>query len=181
MIWLHWTLTGVFALAGVGCLLLVLMQLPGIWLMIAMAVGVQLADVAWVHGSDATAGWWAIGIAVALAVVAEVLEGLSGAAGAKAGGGGRRSMFGGFIGGVLGAIVGTPLIPIPVLGTLIGAIAGAFAGALIGETTGARASTVREAVAPAAGAAAGRAVGTVIKAGFGIAVWLVLIAGLLIR
>ncbi len=181
MIWLHWTLTGIFAVAGAGCLLLVLMQLPGIWVMITLAVGVQLADVAWVHGSDATAGWWAIGIAVALAVVAEILEGLSSAAGAKVGGGGRRSMWGGFIGGVVGAIIGTPLIPIPVLGTLIGAIAGAFAGALIGETTGARPSTMRDAVRPAAGAAAGRAAGTLIKTGVGIAVWVVLIAGLLIR
>jgi hypothetical protein len=181
VIWLHWTLTGLFAIAGAGCLLLVLMQLPGIWVMLILAIGVQLADVAWVHGSDATAGWWAIGIAAVLAIIAEILEGLSSAAGAKVGGGGRRGMWGAFIGGVLGAIVGTPLIPIPVLGTLIGAIAGAFVGALIGETTGANAGAMRDAVAPAAGAAAGRAAGTLIKTGVGLAVWVVLIAGLLIR
>ena len=181
MIWLHWSLTGLFAVLGLACVLLTVMQLPGIWLMLVLAIGVQLADVAWVHGTEADAGWWAIGIGLGLAVVAEILEGAAGAAGAKVGGGSRRAMWGGFIGGVVGAILGTPLIPIPVLGTFIGAIVGAFAGALIGETTAIHKPSVVQSLKPAAGAAAGRAVGTVFKISIGVAIWLILIAGLLIR
>ncbi|MDP6987665.1 MAG: DUF456 family protein [Phycisphaerales bacterium] len=181
MIWLHWTLTGGFALLGLGCILLTVMQLPGIWVMLALALGVQLVDVAWIHGTEVDAGWWALGIGLVLAIIAEILEGTAGAAGAKAGGGTRRAMWGGFIGGVIGAIAGTPLIPIPVLGTFVGAIVGAFAGALIGETTGKHAPGVTASLKPAAGAAAGRAVGTVVKIAIGVAIWLILIAGLLIR
>lgn len=181
MIWLHWTLTGLFALLGLACILLTVMQLPGIWIMLVLALGVQLADVAWIHGADADAGWWALGIGLALAIIAEILEGTAGAAGAKAGGGTRRAMWGGFIGGVVGAILGTPLIPIPVLGTFIGAIVGAFAGALIGEATAKHGRGVAGAIKPAAGAAAGRAVGTIVKVAIGVAIWLILIAGLLIR
>jgi|TARA_B100000959_G_scaffold79010_2_gene84063 hypothetical protein len=181
LIWLHWTLTGVFAVLGLGCILLTVMQLPGIWVMLLLALGVQLADVAWVHGADTDAGWWALGTGLVLAIIAEILEGTAGAAGAKVGGGTRRAMWGGFIGGLVGAILGTPLIPIPVLGTFIGAIVGAFAGALIGETTGKHSPSVAEALKPAAGAAAGRAVGTVFKMAIGVAIWLILIAGLLIR
>lgn len=181
MIWLHWTLTGVFAVLGLACILLTVMQLPGVWVMLVLALGVQLADIAWVHGTEVEAGWWALGIGLALAIVAELLEGSAAAVGAKAGGGTRRAMWGGFIGGVVGAILGTPLIPIPVLGTFIGAIVGAFAGALIGEATGNHAPGVAASIKPAAGAAAGRAAGTVIKIAIGVAIWLILIAGLLIR
>ena len=179
--WLHWTLTGIFALLGAGCLILIIMQLPGTWIMVGLATLVQLADVAWGHGADVSAGWWAIGVALGLAVVGEILESASSAAGARVGGGGRRAMWGGFIGGIEGAIVGTPLIPIPILGTFIGAVVGAFAGAMVGEVTGADRKTVVEAVGPAAGAAAGRAAGTVFKIAMGTVVWLVLMAGLLIR
>lgn len=181
MIWLHWTLTILFALLGAGCLMLVIMQLPGIWIMIALATLVQLADVSWAHGEASSAGWWGIGIALALAIVGEFLEGASGAAGAKVGGGSRRSMWGGFIGALLGAILGTPLIPIPILGTFIGAIVGAFGGALIGEVTGSKPRDLADAVATAMGAAAGRAAGTLVKSAIAVVVWLILIAGFLIR
>jgi uncharacterized protein YqgC (DUF456 family) len=181
MMWLHWTFTALFALLGAGCLLLVIMQLPGVWIMIGLGLLVQLADVAWIHGEAATPGWWAIGIAVVLAIIGEILEAASGAAGAKVGGGGRRSMWGGFIGGMVGALLGTFTIPIPIIGTFIGAIIGAFAGAMLGEVTGASAQTVRASVAPAAGAAAGRAAGTIFKSAIAVVVWLVIIAGLLIR
>ncbi|MCP4759587.1 MAG: DUF456 domain-containing protein [Planctomycetes bacterium] len=181
MIWLHWTMVGIFALLGAGCLLLIVMQLPGTWLILTLGLGVQLIDVAWIHGDDATAGWWGLGVGLVLAIVGEILEAVSGAAGAKVGGGTRRSMWGGFVGGVIGAILGTPLIPIPILGTFIGAIVGAFAGAMVGEVTGSNARSVAGAIAPATGAAAGRAVGTVVKMATGVAVWLIVIAGLSIR
>jgi hypothetical protein len=180
VIWLHWLLTGLFALLGAGCLLLVVMQLPGVWLLLLLGVIVQLVDVTWIHGTDADAGWWALGIAAVLAVLGEVLEGIAGAAGAKAGGGSRRSMWGGFIGGILGAILGTPFIPIPVLGTFMGAVVGAFAGAFVGETTGTDAMNKVEAIKPAAGAATGRAVGTLLKVAIAVAMWLIVIAGFVI-
>ena len=181
MIWLHWSLVGFFAILGAGCILLVVMQLPGTWLMVGLGALVQLADVAWVHGEAATAGWWALGIAVALAIVGEVLESASSAAGAKIGGGTRRAMWGGFIGGILGAIIGTFVIPIPLLGTFVGAIAGAFIGAFVGEVTGSSPRSAVSAVAPATGAAAGRAMGTLLKVGIATATWVVLLAGFVIR
>ena len=181
MMWLHWVLTGLFALLGMGCLLLVIMQLPGVWILLVLGLAVQLIDVTWIHGDDATAGWWALGLAAILAVIGEVLENLAGAAGARAGGGSRRSMWGGLIGGILGAIFGTPIIPIPILGTFIGAVIGAFAGAFLGEVTGPNPMRTTEAMKPAAGAATGRAAGTLIKAGIAVAIWVIVLAGLLIR
>ena len=181
MMWLHWLLTAIFALLGLGCLLLVIMQLPGVWLLLVFGLIVQLVDVTWIHGADATAGWWALGLGAVLAIVGEVLEGVAGAAGARAGGGSRRSMWGGFVGGLLGAIFGTPLIPVPILGTFIGAVIGAFLGAFLGEVTGKDPKRSLDAVKPAAGAATGRAAGTLIKSGIAIAIWLIVLAGLIIR
>ena len=181
MIWLHWMLTGAFAVLGAGCLILVIAQLPGTWLMLVLGLGVQLVDVMWIHDTGTAPGWWGLGVGAALAVIGEVLEGLAGVAGAKAGGGSGRALWVASIGGVLGAIVLTPVIPIPVLGTFVGAIVGAFAGAFIGETSGRQPATVGQAITPAAGAAAGRAVGTIFKVAIAVAVWLVVLAGLLIR
>ena len=112
-----------FTLLGLGCLVLVVIGLPGTWIMIGLAVAVELLDRHYLDAADPeTYGWWAIGACAALALVGEVLEAGAGAAGTRAGGGSRRGMVGAMIGGIVGAIVFTPLIPIPIVGTLIGAL-----------------------------------------------------------
>ncbi len=177
----YYILAGIFILLGFGCLLLVIAQLPGTWLMIGFAVGIHLMDDAWFLPEDASAtrGWWAIGIAVALAVVGEIVEFAAGAFGAKVGGGGKRASWGAIIGGLVGAIALTPIIPVPILGTLIGAIVGCFVGALVGEMTGKQPRTAGEAMKPALGASIGRALGTTGKLIIAIVVWAVLSFGLI--
>ncbi|HET6326889.1 MAG TPA: DUF456 domain-containing protein, partial [Planctomycetaceae bacterium] len=110
--------------------------LPGNWLMVGLAaLFAFIFPVSSGRGID----WKTIGVAVALAVLGEIVELVAGAAGAKQSGASRRAMFlavvGTMIGSVLGAFVA---IPIPVVGSIVGAVGGgalgAFAGAYIGET-----------------------------------------------
>ena len=175
---LHWAFVGCFALLGGGCVLLIIMQLPGTWVMLLLGMGVQSADAWWLLEGESNPGWWALGIGLAMALLAEVIETSAGVAGAKLGGGHKRGMWGALLGAIGGAVLGTFLIPIPLIGSLMGAIGGAFIGALIGETTGAHARPLSEALKPAAAAAAGRAAGTIAKVTIGIAVWIVLVVGL---
>lgn len=174
---LHWLFVVGFSLAGACCILLVVMQLPGTWAMLILATGVQAADTWWLQ-EDATAGWWALGIALLIALAGEVVEVLAGVAGAKTGGGSKRGMWGAFIGAVLGALVGTFVIPVPLIGSLLGAIGGAFIGAMVGETSGPSARSLKGAFKPAAGAAAGRALGTIAKTLLACLAWIVLVVGL---
>ncbi len=145
--------------------------LPGTWLVIALAAGVDLIELLWREDGDATFGVWAIAAAIGIALIAEVVEFAAGAAGAKAGGATRRGTIGALVGGLVGAILGTFLIPIPLVGTLAGAALGAGGGALVGELTreGVR---VRDTIKPATGAAAGRIAGTILKVGFAAVIWL---------
>jgi len=173
----HWVLLLTFAFIGLGCILLVIMQLPGTWLMLMLGMGVQAADEWWLLDNDAQPGWWALGIGLALALLGEIIETAAGAAGTKAGGGRRRGMWGAIIGAMGGAVIGTVALPIPVVGSLIGAIAGAFVGAVIGEMSGGQARSLTDALKPATGAAVGRAAGTLVKCGLASVVWVVLVIG----
>jgi uncharacterized protein YqgC (DUF456 family) len=167
-----------FTLLGIGCLVLVVIGLPGTWIMIALAVVVELLDRHYLDGAHPeTYGWWAIGACTALALVGEVIEAVAGAAGTKAGGGSRRGMVGAMIGGIVGAIVFTPLIPIPVIGTLIGALVGTFAGAVIAERSHEEPPDTQSTLKAAGGATVGRLLGTVGKAMIAATVWVVLSIG----
>jgi len=164
-----------FTLLGLGCLVLVVVGLPGTWIMIALAVAVELLDHRYLEGANPeTYGWWAIGACAALALVGEILEAIAGAAGTRAGGGSRRGMVGAMIGGIVGAIVFTPLIPIPVVGTLIGALLGTFAGAAIAERSHREPPDAQATLKSAGGATLGRLLGTVSKTMIATAVWVVL-------
>ena len=173
-----WLISILFILLGLGCLFLVIMQLPGTWVMLVLGLGAQLL-MEHVIGGDHPFywGWWALGIGLVLAIIGEVVEGLAGAAGTKAGGGTKRGMVGAFIGGIGGAIGGSFLIPIPILGTLLGSIIGTFIGAVIGETTGEKAKDVGDSIKPAMGASLGRILGTTAKMFCGIVVWSVVSGG----
>jgi len=173
-----WLISILFILLGLGCLFLVIMQLPGTWVMLALGLGAQLLMEHVIGGDHPFAwGWWALGIGLVLAVIGEVVEGLAGAAGTKAGGGTKRGMIGAFIGGIGGAIAGSFLIPIPIVGTLLGSIIGTFIGAVIGETTGEKAKDVGDSIKPAMGASLGRILGTTAKMFCAIIVWSVVSGG----
>ena len=167
-----------FTLLGLGCLVLVVIGLPGTWIMIALAVGVELLDHHYRTGANPeTYGWWAIGACAVLAGAGEVLEAGAGAAGTRAGGGSRRGMVGAMIGGLVGAIVFTPLIPVPIVGTLIGALLGTFAGAAIAEHSHEEPPDAHATLKAAGGATIGRLLGTLGKAMIATTVWIVLSVG----
>ncbi|MFN0196237.1 MAG: DUF456 family protein [Planctomycetaceae bacterium] len=117
------------------------------------------------------AGQTVVGIALALAVVGELVEFFAGAAGAAKQGGSRRgvvlAIVGAFVGSVVGAFV---TLPIPLIGPVIGALGGgafgAFAGAWIGEAGTDR--TQAERLAISKGAFIGRLMGTAGKLIFGV-------------
>jgi uncharacterized protein YqgC (DUF456 family) len=122
---MHWAIYVVLLLISLGGIFLTLLALPGLWVMIAAAIGY-----AWYTGGQYI-GWWTIGIMIALAATAELIEFFGGSTGAKKAGGSRRAAWGALIGGILGAIILT--IPVPIIGTTIGLCIGVFVGALIGE------------------------------------------------
>lgn len=103
-----------------ACLMGVLLAaagLPGIWLMGLCALLIRL----W---RPELLEWWVIISVLGIALLAEALEFVAGAVGAKRGGGSGRAAVGALIGGVIGAIFGTVLIPIPLVGTILGSAIG---------------------------------------------------------
>lgn len=152
-------------LAGVILLSLVLivLGLPGLWIMVASAVAYNLV----VPGDPI--GWFTlVGVAV-LALVAELLEFTMTGRYARKYGGSRRAGWGAIIGGMIGAFVG---FPVPIVGPIIGAFVGSFAGALVAELTGG--ASAGDATRVAKGALIGRVMSTVLKIGIGftIGVWI---------
>jgi hypothetical protein len=126
--------------------------LPGTFFMVVAAIA---AD----YFASAGIGWVAIGIALALAMIAEVFEWTLSARFARKFGGSKRAGWGAIIGGFLGAFAG---IPVPVIGSMIGAFAGAFVGALIAEYTQPQ-SDASSATRVATGALIGKAAATAMK------------------
>ena len=150
-------------------LALVLLGLPGIWLMAASAAALAW----WQHGEGTPMFGMATLVAIlVLAAFAEVLEFAAGAVGSRGAGGTRRGTIGALVGGLVGAIAGTVLLPVPLLGSLIGASVGAGLGALGLELTGG--TTMRDSVRTGLGAGAGRLLGTVLKLTVAVAAWVVL-------
>lgn len=160
----------VVCLIGLGCVFAVALGLPGTWIFLALAVGIELTDTWWAGPDAVTFGWPVLAVGLALALVAEALEFMSGSWGSRAGGGGRRASVGAFVGGLAGGVVGT--LAAPIVGTILGALAGTFLGAFVGETTGPTPRESKEAVKPAFTATVGRLIGLVAKLGFAITVWL---------
>lgn len=138
-------------LVQLAALCMIPLGLPGTWLQVLAAIAVT-----WTMG---TSPWLLAGI-VALAVVGEVFETLSGRWGARRFGGSRRAAWGALVGGFAGLFIGTP---VPVLGSLVMSFVGTFAGALVGEMweRGRLDAELRVGV----GAMVGRAVGIATKLG----------------
>jgi uncharacterized protein len=181
MEWLLYIVAGLFSLLGLVAVASIVVSLPGAWIILGLALIVELVDSLYLPSGDGgsggatqTFGWWLLGVCAGLALLGEIIEFAAGAAGAKAGGAGKRGMIGALIGGIVGAIGLTILLPIPVVGTLIGALVGTFAGAVIGEVTGEQAKTVKGSVKPAIGATIGRIGGSFAKLCLAFAIWIAL-------
>ncbi len=156
-------------LAGVIILslILIVLGLPGLWIMVASAVVYNMI----VPGDPI--GWFSLVAVAVLALVAELLEFTLTAQYARKYGGSRRAGWGAIIGGIVGAIVG---FPVPIVGPVIGAFVGSFAGALIAEISGG--SSAGDATRVAKGALIGRVMSTVLKIGIGftIGIWIFIAA-----
>jgi uncharacterized protein YqgC (DUF456 family) len=173
MSWIPPLVAVLLLLLGGACVLAVVVQLPGAWIFLALALAVELADGLYLPPGERTTfalPVWITGLG--LAALGEVLEFLAAAVGLRRGGGSRR----GLVGALLGAIAGVFLTPlfafVPVLGLLLGVLLGTFVGALLGELSHERRS-VRVALRPALWAALGRLLGTTGKVALTIALWLV--------
>ncbi|MBL0928483.1 MAG: DUF456 domain-containing protein [Phycisphaerales bacterium] len=161
-----------FTFTAAACVVSTLFMLPGTWVMLLAAVGLNVYQ-------PETFSWWTIGVAAALAVGGEIAETVSGAAGARAANGSRRSMAGAIVGGIVGAVAGTFVVPVPMLGTIVGGAAGAGVGAGLLEATK-EGHSGGDAVKVASGAAVGRFFATVFKMAFALAMFFVLVVAVFV-
>jgi len=145
---------------------LILLGLPGTWLMIATAALVEwLTDDVLFHAAT-------LGVAVVLGALGELIEFMASAGGAKRAGATGSGAMGALVGGIVGAILGTVFIPVPLLGSLAGGAMGAFAGSAMLEHGGGK--ELREAMHVGRSAAVGHVLGMLGKLAMGVAVWVLL-------
>lgn len=147
----------------IASLAMIPLGLPGLWVMIASAIGYNILT-----GAEPISWVTIVGISI-LGLIAEWIEFTLSGKYARKYGGSRRAGWGAMIGGIVGAFMG---FPIPIVGPVVGAFVGSFAGALLGELStgsGGKASTKA-----ATGALIGRALATAMKIGVGcaVAVWI---------
>lgn len=144
-------------------LVLIVLGMPGLWVMVASAVVYNMI----VPGDPI--GWVTLVAVSVLALVAELLEFTLSGRYARKYGGSRRAGWGAILGGIVGAMVG---FPVPIIGPIIGAFVGSFLGALIAELTAG--ASPGDATRVAKGALIGRVVSTMLKIGIGftIGIWI---------
>lgn len=151
---------------------LVLLQLPGTWLMLAAT-----AAMAWWRWDHDLITIWALATLVVLAILGEVVEFLGPALGAAKEKSSKRAAMLAVVGGVAGAIVGTILLAfLPVLGTLIGAVVGSGLFSILGDLWAGR--EMELAWKGGKGAAIGRFWGALGKLMIAIVMWLVVAVAL---
>ena len=156
----------ILTLCNLLFLVSILFNLPGTWLMLLLAAGMEW----WLPG-EYLFGWPVLYTVAGLALLGELAEFAFGAAGTRQAGGSKRAATFAIVGGIVGAVMGTAL-PIPVAGTLIGASLGAFAGSLAGDLSAGR--PLFHSVAAGRGAAIGRFFGTVAKLAIGAGIVIIL-------
>jgi len=144
-------------------LALIVLGLPGLWIMVASAVVYNMIE------PGDPIGWVTLVAVGVLALVAELLEFTLSGRYARKYGGSRRAGWGAILGGIVGAMVG---FPVPIIGPIIGAFVGSFLGALIAELTAG--ASPGDATRVAKGALIGRVVSTMLKIGIGftIGIWI---------
>jgi uncharacterized protein len=157
----------ILAVVIILSLILIVLGMPGLWIMVASAVTYNLI----VPGDPI--GWFTLVAVAVLALVAELLEFTMTGRFARKYGGSRRAGWGAIIGSIVGAMVG---VPVPIVGPIIGAFVGSFLGALVAELTGG--SSAGASTRVATGALIGRVVSTVLKIGIGftIGIWIFIAA-----
>jgi uncharacterized protein len=167
------TFSALLLLVNAVGVVLVLLQLPGTWLMLgATAV---LAWWRWEHGLITI---WALATLVVLAILGEVVEFLGPALGATQAKSSKRAAVLAVVGGVTGAIVGTVVLAfLPVLGTLIGAVVGSGLFSMLGDLWAGR--EMELAWRGGKGAAIGRFWGALGKLMIAVAMWVVVAGALL--
>jgi uncharacterized protein YqgC (DUF456 family) len=153
--------------------LLVAMSLPGTWLIAAAT-----ALFAWLHGYPRLLGIAPLVVLLGIALAAEVVEFVAGAAGVRSAGGSARAAAGAVAGGLIGGIAGTFVIPIPILGSVLGAALGSFAGAFLAERPGERGLDAR--VDSGKAAFRGRLIGTLLKLAAAVLMWIVVALALVL-
>ena len=156
-----WVIAVIAFVTGFTSIAMVVLALPGIWMMVLIAA----ACMWW---QPEIISWHAVLTLVVIAVIAEAIEMVASAAGAKKFGGSKRGAVGAIVGTMVGAILGSFLIPIPVVGTIIGGIAGAGIGAMGVERSIVQMSW-KDSLKSGSGAAIGRTVSIFIKLGLTIA------------
>lgn len=161
---------GVVICAWAG-VLLTAFTLPGIWFALLAAGGAQWWSIATKGADQAMFSWWTLGACVGIGLVAEIVEIVASAYGAKKAGGSKKAAVGSIVGALIGAIAGSFVFP--VLGTIIGAALGAGLGALLTEKHLGEKSW-KDASKVGAGAAAGRLVATIAKVALAALIALVL-------
>jgi uncharacterized protein YqgC (DUF456 family) len=164
--WTTYLLATLLVLLNTVWLVLVVLQLPGTWLMVLSAGLLALVR-------PGMFSVWTLLVVVALATLGEIVEFASGLVGAKTVRATRWGGWGGLIGAIVGAVIGMFAIPVPIVGSLIGACAGAAAGAFLLEFVGAERS-LSDAMRSGLGAGVGRLAGAVAKLALGAAIWLIL-------
>lgn len=179
MEWIACIVAALFVLIGIVCLVLVVLQLPGGWVLYGVAIVIELIDTWYLPGENPwTFSPWVLIAGLALLGLGELLEFLGSLVGARRGGASKAGSWGALMGGVVGAFaLAAPMSIIPgvgtVFGALLGAIVGSFLGALLGELGVAR-NTMRGSMKPALWAAIGRVLGTTGKVAVTVALWVVL-------
>lgn len=167
------TVSILLLLVNAGGVVLVLLQLPGTWLMLAATVAM-----AWWRWEHQLITVWALIALTVLALLGELVEFLGPAVGAAKEKSSRRAVVLAVIGAVVGAIAGTVLLAfLPVLGTLIGAVVGSGGGSMLGDMWAGR--EWEPALRAGKGAAIGRFWGALGKLVIAVAMWVVVAVALL--
>jgi len=162
-----WILYFLLLISGLIGLVLVILTMPGLWLISTMAAVYAL----FTHHL----GLKALAALVVLSLIAEVLELTLMGREARRAGGRRGTGVGACVGGVFGSVLGS-LIPIPIVGTIFGLCLGCFIGAAAVEWLGG--SRTRKSIEVGIGAAKGRAYGVASKLIIGCAmILLIMIEG----
>jgi uncharacterized protein YqgC (DUF456 family) len=148
------------------CLFATMLGIPGIWVLVAVALIVALVS------KFTIITWPFLILCIALALISEIVESFLGVAVVAKKGGGKLGILGTFIGALLGVILGAPVVP--PLGAIVFGFVGAFVGAVVGEYYSYR--NLDSAVRVGFWAFMGRALAIMVKFGLGVIIFWVIIA-----